>query len=343
MAAGYVFDPIYLEHDHRGHPECRERLEAIMDVLEKDGILHDLTPLRASDADVGALTRVHTPFYIERVEMAAASGGGFLDPDTYVNGSSYRAAVRAAGGLMGAVDAVLVGRVENAFALVRPPGHHALAGRGMGFCLFNNVAVAACHALEARGLERVLIIDFDVHHGNGTQDTFYDDVRVLYFSVHQWPHYPGSGSLSETGRGEGKGYTVNVPLPEGVGDGGYMKVFGEILAPVARRFKPQLILVSAGYDGHWKDPLAGMGLSVKGYARLMGVIRGLAVEVCGGGLVMTLEGGYHLEALSYSVLASMRVLLGRDDVVDPLGPSRSPEPDIEELLGAVRETHGLET
>lgn len=211
----------------------------------------------------------------------------------------------------------------------------------MGFCLFNNVAVAALYALEEGGLERVLIVDFDVHHGNGTQDAFYRDPRVLYFSTHQYPHYPGTGHWREIGEGPGQGYTVNVPLEAGVGDEGYEAIFDELLYPLAERYRPGLILVSAGYDAHWSDPLAGMLLTVSGYARLARTLVGMARDLCSGRIAFVLEGGYNLQVLREAVLNSCLALLGRDEVVDSLGPSPRRERDIRDYLNQLRGLHRL--
>jgi acetoin utilization deacetylase AcuC-like enzyme len=249
----------------------------------------------------------------------------------------------AAGGLVEATQAVLDGQVANAFALVRPPGHHALRERAMGFCLFNNVAVAARYALAERGLERVLIVDFDVHHGNGTQAEFEADPAVMFISTHQYPHYPGTGRCDETGVGAGQGGVVNVPLSGGVGDQGFARIAEEVIGPAARRTQPQLILVSAGYDAHWDDPLAAMQLSVTGYTALARALRDLAGELCDGRLVFTLEGGYHLQALAYSILNTFAVLSGAGDwkLVDPLGPSPYDERPVDEIIARVRRVHGL--
>jgi len=341
MTTGYVYDPLYLEHDSSTHPENKRRLEQTLAYLHEAGFLERMHPIAARDASLDELSAVHDPGYIARLQGTAVAGGGWLDPDTYVGNRSYDAAVRAAGGLLAAVEAVLTGDVDNAFALVRPPGHHALASRGMGFCLFNNIAVAARHALRHEGLQRVLIVDYDLHHGNGTQDAFYQEAEVLYFSTHQFPYYPGTGHWKETGRGAGEGYTVNVPLPAGVGDEGYQRVFEQVLMPVAMRYRPQLILASAGYDAHWRDPLGMMRLSVSGYASLARRLVDLAGECCGGRLVITLEGGYNLEALALCVGATFSMLLGDKDVHDPLGPARGSEEPVDAVIQAVRELHQL--
>lgn len=343
MATGCVYDPIYLEHDLRGHPENRQRLETIRRVLEQHGMWERLTPIPATPISRERLERAHDGPYIDLVKRVSEQGGGHLDMDTYVRPASYDAALMAAGGLVEATRAVLDGEVENAFALVRPPGHHALRGRGMGFCLFNNVAVAARYALAERGLERVMIVDFDVHHGNGTQDEFETDPAVVYLSTHQYPHYPGTGYWNETGRGEGAGTVVNVPLGGGIGDQGFARILHEVVTPVAWRFQPQLILVSAGYDAHWDDPLASLVLSVAGYTAIAQALKELAGELCDGRLVLTLEGGYHLDALAYSVLNTFAVLLGDEAwrLVDPLGPSPRPERPADEIIARVKQAHGL--
>jgi acetoin utilization deacetylase AcuC-like enzyme len=273
----------------------------------------------------------------------ARRGGGWLDMDTVMSSGSYEAALYAAGGAIEAVAAVMGGEVNGAFALVRPPGHHATAGEAMGFCLFNNVAIAAKSALMKFGLQRVLIIDFDVHHGNGTQEAFYDNPGVLYISTHQYPYYPGTGRIEETGRGPAEGTNINVPLPAGCGDAEYEQVFEEIIVPASRRFTPQLILVSAGYDPHWADELASMQVTVTGFARITAIIRGLADELCTGRLVFCLEGGYNLAALAASVKATFEVLLGENGTEDPLGaPPRQFAPNIGSLIAAVKKTHGLD-
>jgi len=341
MTTGYVYDPIFLEHDLRGHPENSERLRHIMEALEGHGLLSEMIQVPATPVSQERLQWVHAPTYIEEVRRVSERGGGSLDLDTYVSAHSYQAALAAAGGGVELAGAVLRGELTNGFALLRPPGHHAVRDRGMGFCLFNNVAVAALYALEEEGLERVLIVDFDVHHGNGTQDTFYRDPRVLYFSTHQYPYYPGTGHWREIGEGPGEGYTVNVPLNAGVGDEGYGAIFDEFLYPIAQRHQPELILVSAGYDAHWNDPLAGMLLSVTGYAHLIQTLVQMAEEVCGGRLVFFLEGGYHLQVLRESVLDTCLAFLGRDEVADALGLAQEPELDIQDYLNQLRGLHRL--
>jgi acetoin utilization deacetylase AcuC-like enzyme len=342
VSVGLLYDPIYLEHDTGHHVENAQRLARIMGHLEGTRLTHRLIPLKPRPASHEELEAVHAMGLISYVEAFAKKGGGWLDADTVVSPGSYDAALYAAGGVIAAVDAVMNGEVESAFALVRPPGHHATRWEAMGFCLFNNIAVAARHALDSHKLERILIVDFDVHHGNGTQDTFYSDPAVLYFSTHQYPFYPGSGGLDETGDGRGEGYTVNVPLPAWCGDEDYLRIFEEVLVPVARRFRPQLIMVSAGYDAHWADMISQMQLSVSGYARMTHIIKELAAELSSGRIVIALEGGYSLDALPASVRATLDVLLG-NEAVDPLGPSprTGQSQSIDSLLQAIKGTHNL--
>jgi len=333
-----IRDPLYLEHSNGpGHPESRERLEAIDRMLDSFPEPDRLEELAARDARLEELAWVHTPEYIHRIEATQERSFSMLDPDTGAGPESYAAALRAAGGVLQAVDAVLEGGRSGAFALVRPPGHHAEADRAMGFCLFNNVAVAATYALRRHGLERVLIVDWDVHHGNGTMHSFYDRPEVLYFSIHQYPHYPGTGSVEEIGRGKGAGYTINVPLPGGQGDADYLAVFRQVLLPVAREYAPELILVSAGFDAHQEDPLADMRLSADGFACLTAALRGLAAECCPGRLALALEGGYQLKALAEGVAAVLTELLdGRPNA--ETGQPGSPDAATGRVIAAVRET-----
>jgi acetoin utilization deacetylase AcuC-like enzyme len=347
MTIGIVYSPRYLEHNDPTHPEHAGRLEAIVQVLRQHGAWDEAAHITPQPISRERLTSLHTASYVDQVQRAAEAGRPWLDLDTYLSPASYQVALLAAGGVIQGVEAVLDGQVEAALALVRPPGHHARPMREMGFCLFNNVALAALHALEERGLERVLIVDWDVHHGNGTQEAFYHDGRVMYFSTHQFPYYPGTGAIQETGTGDGAGCIVNVPLPPGTGDAGYGRVFEEVLLPAGRRFHPQLVLVSAGYDPHWADPLAAMCVSVRGFAHMAAVVRQIAQEHCLGQLVLALEGGYHLQALAYGILATWRTWAGRDpaNVDDPLGPARderpADDPYLEEVLGTVKAVHGL--
>jgi len=343
MKVGLVSDPIYLEHDTGAHVENTGRLVKITETLEKSGVLKQLVPVTPRPATVAELALIHDEQYIAQIESWARAGGGWLDADTVMCPRSYEVARYAAGGLLNAVAAVMEGKLDSAFALVRPPGHHATRGRAMGFCLFNNVAIAAKYALESYKLERILIVDFDLHHGNGTQESFYSDPQVLYFSTHQYPYYPGTGDVDEVGTGAGKGTTINVPLPAGCGDEEYLRVFSEVLRPAAERYKPQLILVSAGYDAHWADTLGMMQLSVSGYARLTEILKELALKLCQGRLVFTLEGGYNISAQAASIRATFDVLLGNQQIDDPLGPptQRYRHTDIRAVLEKAKRIHGL--
>ncbi|MGH2669358.1 MAG: histone deacetylase family protein, partial [bacterium] len=336
-AVGYVYDPLYLEHDMPGHPENAGRLRAIMSYLEESGVLSQLTRIEPRDAGEEELRLAHSAAHIEAVRATSVMRDHWFDADTYAVAGSWDAALRAAGGVLAATDAVLGGDGASAFCLVRPPGHHATPDSAMGFCLFNNVAVAAAHALGGRGLERVAIVDFDVHHGNGTQDIFYGDPRVLYFSTHQYPFYPGTGALSETGEGN----VINVPLPRGCGDEQYLRSYRDLCAPAFRRFRPQLILVSAGFDAHFADPLAQMLVSTRGYYDIASLLRELADELCEGRIVYALEGGYHLVALPWSIRACLDTLLGNPFAPDPLGAAPALQgPDIAGVLAAVKQRHG---
>ncbi|MCD6145804.1 MAG: histone deacetylase [Methanosarcinales archaeon] len=295
-----IYHPDYLLHETGSHPERKERLLAIMHLIEETEI--DLHKIKPEPASIEEMQYVHDPEYINKVKEYSEREMP-LDPDTVLCRESYHAALLAAGGMISAVDD------GRAFALVRPPGHHALSDRGMGFCLFNNIAIGARHA-QRTGYDRVLVVDWDVHHGNGTQHIFYDDPSVFYFSVHQYPHYPGTGSAGETGSGAGQGYTLNVPLPAGSGDAEYVNVFRNILIPAALEFDPDIVLVSAGFDAHIDDPLAGMAVTTAGFGRLASIVSSIADRCCDGRLAITLEGGYDLNALSHSVLAVLKVMAG---------------------------------
>jgi len=298
---GVVTDPRFREHvAGPGHPECPERLEAIERVLA--AAPYDTLPrIPARVATEQEVERVHTADVLRAVAASATRPHTRFDPDTAASAGSFEAARLAAGAAVDLVDAVLAGDVANGFAALRPPGHHAERDRVMGFCLFNNVAIAARHLTTVRGLERVLILDWDVHHGNGTQHTFYGSREVMYSSLHQYPFYPGTGAVDEVGRGDAEGYTVNLPMQAGWGEPAYMGAFRDVILPIARQFAPQFVLVSAGFDAHRADPLASMRLDTASYGRMTDAIVQLADECCAGRLVMLLEGGYSLEALQASV------------------------------------------
>jgi acetoin utilization deacetylase AcuC-like enzyme len=310
VGTGFVYDAIYLKHDTgAGHPERPERLTAIVDRLQQKGLLQDLVRVKSAAASLEWLTTVHTPEYVERVKKSCQADTGYVDtPDAPASRDSYEVALNAAGGALAAVDAVMDGTVKNAFCAIRPPGHHALKDHAMGFCLFNNVAIAAKYIQKKHKLAKVLIVDWDVHHGNGTQAIFYDDPTVFYFSIHQSPFYPGTGSAEEKGAGKGLGFTHNVPLAAGCGDAEYKKVFEEELKPAAAAFKPDFVLVSAGFDSAKDDLLGRMKVTPAGFSELTRIVKGIAEQYCQGRLVTVLEGGYNLESLAASVEAHVRVL-----------------------------------
>lgn len=297
MALAYVLDDIFADHrPPNPHPERPERFTAARDALRDAGLAKRGTLLASRAAEESELGLVHTAGYLSTLTKTVPGKSGWLDADTYYSPETWRAAVTAAGAAIDATSAVMSGEFERAMAIVRPPGHHAEADRAMGFCLLNNVGIAAAAAREA-GAARVAIVDWDVHHGNGTQHSFYSDPSVLYMSTHQYPFYPGTGASDEIGEGAGVGATVNVALPSGCGDDEYIASFEQVIVPELRRFHPDLILISAGFDAYTNDPLAGMCVSAAGYGRLAELLRDVAVDTCDGRLVCVLEGGYDLEGL----------------------------------------------
>jgi len=300
---GLVSHPAFLEHDMGSHhPESPERLRAILSQLESTGIMSKLTRVDPRKAEKKWIKRIHAPAYVQRIDdKTPSSGYASIDPDTLMSPGSLEAAYLAAGGAMAAVDAIMDNQVDQVFCAVRPPGHHAEANRAMGFCLFNNVAIAARYIQERHGLQRVLIIDWDVHHGNGTQHAFEEDPSIIFFSTHQYPHYPGTGAENERGQGKGEGTTINVPMYSGQGDEVYREVFQKVLVPAADAFKPEFVLISAGFDAHEDDPLASMAITTKGYGELTRIVSDIANIHCHGRIVACLEGGYNLQALAASV------------------------------------------
>ena len=314
MTTALVYHPGYLLHEQsRDHPERKERLAYTIDQFREEGMMDHpsvrvITPGAASIEDV---LRVHHREYIEYLEEASRTGG-FIDFDTNIPPGLFSGALLAAGGAIRAADAVLGGEAENAFALVRPPGHHARPGNGAGFCYLNNIAIMVRH-VQLKGIRKVMILDWDAHHGDGTQAVFYEDPSVLFTSIHQMPFYPGSGDVEETGAGAGRGYTVNMPVPAGTGDESYHYLFDTVIAPLAREFSPELIAISAGQDNHFTDPLTGLALTARGYAELMKKAVELARSLCCGRLVAVLEGGYSVEGgLPYTNLGIVAAMAGLD-------------------------------
>jgi acetoin utilization deacetylase AcuC-like enzyme len=340
---GIVKDRRYLRHGTEfSHPETPRRLVSIYEMLDNPDMAWKFTGIDARHATREELERVHRPSFIDFIAQSAGSEMTMLDADTVATAETYDTARLAAGGVMNAIDSVVSGETDNAFALVRPPGHHAQAAEAAGFCIFNNIAVGARHALARCGMERVLIVDWDLHHGNGTQDIFYEDPQVLYCSTHQSPAYPGTGGLEETGKGPGQGYTINIPLRPGADDAFYVRVFREIICPVARRFRPEVILVSAGFDSYIGDPLGEMKVTPEGFACMTRVLLNLADECCGGRLVLVLEGGYNIPGQTKSVRAVLQELLGETRVTEETLNRMILDTDetCSRLIGRVREKIG---
>jgi acetoin utilization deacetylase AcuC-like enzyme len=318
-----VWDERYAQHDTGNHPEGPDRIDTVVGYLRTTDLWPRIVEIKPTKADEGEVLRVHTRGHLETIRRAAElRGGEWLDADTYVSAQSFEIALLALGGVLDSLGQWQAGRVP--FALIRPPGHHATPDRAMGFCLFNNVAIAA-RRLLAEGYERVAIVDWDAHHGNGTQAAFVADREVLYVSLHQWPLYPGTGWLDECGVGDGEGFTVNIPLPSGSDDGDYAHAFAAVVEPIIEQFAPQAILVSAGFDSHVDDPLASMSLTEDGYAHMALRLLELSRQHCDERLALALEGGYDRSALSHSVVAVLRAL---DEEITPAvshGPRRGRE------------------
>ena len=308
MNVGLVWDERYLAHRSEGHPERPERLTAIRQALVKAGLWDRLVHIPAKPATDEIVGLVHTPAYIRMVRQTAGTDKTlWLDGDTYAVAGTSDAAFLAAGGVCAAVDAVMKGEVRSAFCAVRPPGHHSSAGKAMGFCLFNNVAIAARYIQTTHKLQRVLIVDWDVHHGNGTQDTFYRAADVMYLSIHQSPLYPGTGAADEKGEGPAAGHILNFPLAPGAGDDEFLAALKEGLA-AAEKFKPDFILISSGFDAHKDDPIGGLKRTTEGFAEGTRLVKALADRSAGGRIVSVLEGGYNLDALGASVVAHIQAL-----------------------------------
>jgi acetoin utilization deacetylase AcuC-like enzyme len=339
--AGILRDPLFLLHENdRDHVESPDRLRAIGAQLESSGLSPLLVELPGRDASREELAWVHQEDWLRAAERTRGVRRSVLDPDTAASAYSFDAAVRAAGGVISCVEAAAEGGLAGAFALVRPPGHHAEADRAMGFCLFNNVAIAAEYALRRRGLGRVLIVDWDVHHGNGTMHSFYGSDTVLFFSTHQYPHYPGTGRIEEVGSGAGRGYSVNVPLPPGQGDEDYAAILEQVLLPISLEYAPGLILVSAGFDIALGDPLGGMEVTSAGFSRMTRMLMDLSAQCCPGQLVFTLEGGYDLRALATGVCSVLGELAGqRPPVAEPVR-ARAASEETRAVISRVRAALG---
>lgn len=312
MNTGFLYDPRYLDHDPgSGHPESRERLVATLKYLETLPWFRGLTRVKPRHAEADWIQTVHSPAYIQHAKETCQKGYRFLDsPDVGVSPKSFDIALLATGGALELADQVMAGKVKNGFALLRPPGHHAEKDVAMGFCLFNNIAILARYLQKHHGLEKVLILDWDVHHGNGTQHSFYEDPSVLYISLHQYPFYPGTGAFTETGSGRGRDATLNCPMPASSQDTDYEEAFTAKILPKIKEFKPDMVLISAGFDAHAKDPLANISLTTDFFGWMSQRMMEVAEQYSGGRLISLLEGGYHLEALPRCVAKHLEVLLG---------------------------------
>ena len=334
LTTGYVCDPRYRNHEvPPGHPERPERITALLDLMRRYA-RPGIAAIAPRAATVEEIAANHDRRYVDRVRATAGKPYSVFDPDTTAYAESYETALLAAGGLLELIDHVVGGKVDNGFAMIRPPGHHAEADRAMGFCFFNNIAIGARYLRAAHGLDRILIVDWDVHHGNGTQRSFYADKSVLYLSLHQYPHYPGTGAVNEAGVADGLGYTVNIPLPGGYGDDEYATAFHRIVDPVSRQFAPQFVLISAGFDAHRSDPLSQMRLSDDGFAAMTRSLLAVARDHAGGKCVAVLEGGYDLDALPQAVSRVLDELGGENlDAGTPQGAG------AELVLDAVTRIH----
>jgi acetoin utilization deacetylase AcuC-like enzyme len=336
MKTGIVKDRRYMEHDMGPfHVETPQRLESIYRMIEEK-IVFSLATVEPRPATEEELMLIHTPYHVNLVKSTAGKDHVQLDPDTSTSAKSWEVACLAAGGVLNAVDSIMDGKIQNGFALVRPPGHHAEASRAMGFCLFNNIAIGAAHLIKKHELERILIVDWDLHHGNGTQNSFYNSNEVLYFSTHQFPHYPGTGHWNEVGEGEGEGFTINVPLTSGKTDVDYLSIYKKILRPVTAEYKPDFILVSAGFDIYEGDPLGGMLITKQGFAALSAELVDLAAVFSQDRILFILEGGYNLQGLQDGV-EQVLFQLGGEASKPAIAPIQSPTMDRD--LENVIQTH----
>lgn len=331
---GFVLDERYMLHDTgMGHPERPQRIEVLLGAVEERPQRRRVAPRTASGDEI---TLVHDERHFAAVSRTRGATRLAFDADTPVSADSFDAACLAAGGLLALIDEVMAGNIDNGFAMVRPPGHHAERSQAMGFCLFNNVAVGAAYLRQRYGLGRVLVMDWDVHHGNGTQHSFYRDPGVMFISTHRYPFYPGTGALGEVGGGEGAGFTVNIPLPAGYGDAEYADVFDALVVPLAELYEPEFVLISAGFDAHARDPLGGMRVSESGFSRMAQALLGVAQRFAGGRCVAVLEGGYDLQAMRNSTLAVLDEMNGiRHDASFESHPSNR----AADVVSAVRRRH----
>lgn len=310
LPTALIYEDLFLKHfTGYSHPETAQRLQLVMKGLEQSGLRKNMIHLKAQPVAEKWITKVHTPKFWSFLNAQAKAAPTYLDPDTLLSPHSLPAAQLAAGGMLAAVDAIMAGQVANAFAAVRPPGHHATPDRAMGFCFINQVAIAARYVQERHGIKRVLIVDWDVHHGNGTQDIFEADPTVFFFSTHQFPHYPGTGGADEVGVGPGKGTVLNVPLDRGAGDKEVIAAFRDQLVPAMEKFKPEFIFISAGFDAHENDPLAELKFTAAGYKELTRIVMAIADKHAKGRIVSMLEGGYGEAALTKGVSAHVRTLM----------------------------------
>lgn len=337
MLVGYCFDPIFLKHEAPGHPERPERLRAVMAGLAEEGLLGLLRPIPpAPEPDRDILIAVHDEQYLQWLARLEPESPCFLDADNYICRHSGAAAYTAVGAAIACVEAVVLGEVTCALALVRPPGHHALRRRPYGFCLLNNVACGAEYALRRLSLSRIGIVDIDAHHGNGTQAQFYSTDAVLYISTHQAKLFPGTGAVMERGEGIGTGYTVNIPVPAGSGDAVLQAAFARVTVPALEHYRPELILVSAGYDAHWRDPLSALTATLRGFDSLHETLVELAGSLCEGRLVFVLEGGYDTDVLRHAICNLVWLLLGqRERCADPVGSAPRREADDPSCLDLI--------
>lgn len=342
MKTAFHYDPDYSQHTISGHPEHAGRLEAIYHYLQEGKLLNDLLTIDKRHATTEELLSVHSRSYLDLMARTTElTSPTMLGPDTYILPVSYDLARRAVGATLNAVDMVMGEEAKNALLCVRPPGHHATPSQAMGFCLLSTIAIAAQYARNSHGAKRVAIVDFDVHHGNGTQDALYDDEHILFISSHQSPLYPGTGQINEIGSGQGRGATINIPLRPGTGDTGIQQVYEALVLPALRRFQPDLILISAGFDAHWRDPLANLQLSLTGFAQLSQMLKAAAEDLCAGRMIAVTEGGYDLDALRYGVGNLLRILKDQaEQVEDPLGKMKGDQ-SVASLIAQIKSLHDL--